>query len=371
MTKLKKFAGFSLIQSSNVFFFFQKLKYKKPKLIKMARSKDSTITNSDFKISFIDEIKGKGLFATRNYLEGEIIFEEEPLVSCQFLWNKAYGYLACDFCMRPLENPEENVRRLTQNYELSLPYPELYENVVSRVQCSLCGVSYCCESCKEKAWNQNHEILCLRSLTPDPNHPLVLLQETWKQMHFPPETASIMLLTHIIALVRQSQEKDGILKRIMEFCHHTTNEEENIAHKLLGEEFRNQLEKLRTLWLTPDGFRSLFALVGTNGQGIGTSPFSVWVSKCENLKNISEDERKSLDIFIDDLYEKLDEGLYILSYSTPPKVIEIYDQLLDSCYKDNYVFSCKCSKCEEQKEDSDVTSEEEDSCDDDGDDEDI
>ncbi|RXG60893.1 SET and MYND domain-containing protein 5 [Armadillidium vulgare] len=275
----------------------------------MARSKDSTIANSDFKISFIDEIKGKGLFATRNYLEGEIIFEEEPLVSCQFLWNKAYGYLACDFCMRPLENPEENVRRLTQNYELSLPYPELYENVVSRVQCSLCGVSYCCESCKEKAWDQNHEILCLRSLTPDPNHPLVLLQETWKQMHFPPETASIMLLTHIIALVRQSQEKDGILKRIMEFCHHTTNEEENIAHKLLGEEFRNQLEKLRTLWLTPDGFRSLFALVGTNGQGIGTSPFSVWVSKCENLKNISEDEKKSLDIFIDDLYEKLDEAV--------------------------------------------------------------
>lgn len=23
-------------------------------------------------------------------------------------------------------------------------------------------------------------------------------------------------------------------------------------------------------WFTPDGFRSLFALVGTNGQGIGT-----------------------------------------------------------------------------------------------------
>ncbi|GCB82809.1 hypothetical protein scyTo_0023600, partial [Scyliorhinus torazame] len=43
-----------------------------------------------------------------------------------------------------------------------------------------------------------------------------------------------------------------------------------------------QLETLRQLftkalyedslnrWFTPEGFRSLFALVGTNGQGIGT-----------------------------------------------------------------------------------------------------
>lgn len=32
-----------------------------------------------------------------------------------------------------------------------------------------------------------------------------------------------------------------------QFCHRTVNEEEAIAHKLLGEQFRRQLEVLREL----------------------------------------------------------------------------------------------------------------------------
>ena len=34
-------------------------------------------------------------------------------------------------------------------------------------------------------------------------------------------------------------------------------------------------------FLTPDGFISLFALVGRNGQGIGTSPFATWSKRVE------------------------------------------------------------------------------------------
>lgn len=52
---------------------------------------------------YIDEtffFQGKGLFATLNFKAGDVIFEERPLVSCQFLWNAAYGYLACDFCLK-------------------------------------------------------------------------------------------------------------------------------------------------------------------------------------------------------------------------------------------------------------------------------
>lgn len=44
--------------------------------------------------------QGKGLFATKMYEPGDIILEEDPLVSCQFAWNAAYRYLACDYCMR-------------------------------------------------------------------------------------------------------------------------------------------------------------------------------------------------------------------------------------------------------------------------------
>lgn len=45
-------------------------------------------------------LQGKGLFATQKFDQGDVILEEDPLVSCQFAWNAAYRYLACDYCMR-------------------------------------------------------------------------------------------------------------------------------------------------------------------------------------------------------------------------------------------------------------------------------
>jgi hypothetical protein len=57
----------------------------------------------------------------------------------------------------------------------------------------------------------------------------------------------------------------------------------------------------------PDGFQSLVALVGTNGQGVGTSPFSEWVRKVSELE-LPTDEKQQLDSFIDKVYEDLHEG---------------------------------------------------------------
>ena len=56
-----------------------------------------------------------------------------------------------------------------------------------------------------------------------------------------------MLLARIIATVRQAEDKRGAIGLFMEFCHRTVNQDEEIAHKLLGKEFQNQLEKLREL----------------------------------------------------------------------------------------------------------------------------
>lgn len=44
--------------------------------------------------------QGKGLFATKFFKAGDIIFEEFPVVSCQFAWNETFKYLACELCMR-------------------------------------------------------------------------------------------------------------------------------------------------------------------------------------------------------------------------------------------------------------------------------
>ena len=70
------------------------------------------------------------------------------------------------------------------------------------------------------------------------------------------------------------------------FAHSAQELQLNVCHKLLGEQFAEQLETLRLAtgkvfgscaetssslqwFLTPEGFASLFALVGRNGQGIG------------------------------------------------------------------------------------------------------
>nr|CAD7400590.1 unnamed protein product [Timema cristinae] len=125
--------------------------------------------------------QGKGLFATQCFNAGDIIFEERPLVCCQFSWNGAYRYAACDFCMRPLESTEENARRLTGKKDLVLPYPECCPtNKKSHIQCQQCSVRYCCAECRDAAWSQYHKTLCTQSRTRDPSHPLEQLNDTWK-----------------------------------------------------------------------------------------------------------------------------------------------------------------------------------------------
>lgn len=66
-------------------------------------------------------------------------------------------------------------------------------------------------------------------------------------MHYPPETASILLLTRILATFIQREDREELKSQLMSLCHHTTNEEDEIAHKILGQEFESQLQVLQDL----------------------------------------------------------------------------------------------------------------------------
>lgn len=75
-----------------------------------------------------------------------------------------------------------------------------------------------------------------------------------------------------------------------------------------------KLKRLSFQFLTPQAFKTVFAIIGTNGQGIGTSPFAEWVKNVSDL-TLSDDERIAVESLIDDLYQKLDEvtGLQFLN----------------------------------------------------------
>ena len=93
--------------------------------------------------------------------------------------------------------------------------------------------------------------------------------------------------------------------------------------ELTLEIFNNQLYvKECEPWLTREGFRQLFALFGRNSQGIGTSPLSVWVQNCDNLKTISKIEHKKLDKFIDKIYVKLEKSKKLILSSKNNLIIK-------------------------------------------------
>uniref|UniRef100_A0A8C0QPX5 Protein-lysine N-trimethyltransferase SMYD5 n=1 Tax=Chelonoidis abingdonii TaxID=106734 RepID=A0A8C0QPX5_CHEAB len=364
--------------------------------------------------------KGKGLFATRNIHKGETIFIEKPVVSSQFLWNALYRYKACDHCLRSLETAEENAQRLLGKSCRVLPHPEQCSIRKDLHQhCPHCQVAYCSAECRQSAFEQYHQVLCLGPSREDPKHPLNKLQDAWRNIHYPPETSSIMLLARMVATVKQVKDKDWWIKLFSQFCSKTANEEEEIVHKLLGDKFKGQLELLRQLftaalyeehlsrWFTPEGFQSLFALVGTNGQGIGTSSLSQWVHACDALE-LPPHEREQLDAFIDQLYKDIEKetgeflncegsGLYVLqsccNHSCIPNAEtsfpdnnfllhlialeeikpgeEICISYLDCCQRErsrhsrhkilreHYLFTCSCPKCLAQADDANLTSEEE------------
>ncbi|XP_050678963.1 histone-lysine N-trimethyltransferase SMYD5 isoform X1 [Leptidea sinapis] len=362
--------------------------------------------------------KGKGLFAIKQFNKGDVILEEDPLVSCQFAWNAAYRYMACDYCMRPLETPEQNVRRLAAKPDIVLPHAGNFEADLMNVNsCGQCESLYCCEDCKQRAYNSYHRLLCYDQA--DARHPIHILLEAWKQMHYPPETTNILLLVRILAFIKQHPDPASAAGAIKQFCHRTVNEDAELVHKMLGEQFTDQMKTLRELtasvisgdvvedFLTPEGFCTMMALIGTNGQGIGTSPLAQWVSYVTELP-MSDVEQQQMDLLIDKIYKDVENesgqflntegsGLFVLqsacNHSCAPnaestfpygnhrvqlkalKTImpgdEIFISYLDECtlqrsrhsrqkeLAENYLFMCWCERCTSETTQPDVTSEEE------------
>uniref|UniRef100_A0A673KXV0 SET domain-containing protein n=1 Tax=Sinocyclocheilus rhinocerous TaxID=307959 RepID=A0A673KXV0_9TELE len=57
-----------------------------------SRCVDPAEASNCVEVRFIDNVKGKGLFAKKTFKKGDPIFIEQPLVSSQFLWNALYNY---------------------------------------------------------------------------------------------------------------------------------------------------------------------------------------------------------------------------------------------------------------------------------------
>ena len=168
--------------------------------------------------------------------------------------------------------------------------------------------------------------MCLGANHENEQHPINVLNEAWKKIHYPPETTTILLIVKLLAMYKQTEHKKELLDSVQDFYHDVVNENLMISHKMLGANYQSDLNRLYELYskvfdftgmevfLSADTFKRLFALIGENGQGIGTSAFADWVRGVSEL-SLPEEEKAAVDEFIDTCYAQMDEvtGLQFLN----------------------------------------------------------
>lgn len=101
--------------------------------------------------------------------------------------------------------------------------------------------------CSE-ALQRYHRVLCKGSDYHNPNHPLNILEEAWKKVHYPPETTTIWLIVKLTAMYKQTDQKKELLKAFEDFHHEFINENLMISHKMLSENYRDDLNNLFNLY---------------------------------------------------------------------------------------------------------------------------
>lgn len=295
--------------------------------------------------------KGRALVTAKPLKEGELIFTERPLLCCQLSWNRYYGHRCCDYCLKPLENPQDNARRLTNQQNLTLPDVPGAPSRNSAVPvfiCPSCKTEYCCETCLNASWNDYHAFTCCG----DQDNTFNKLEECWRACHPMPETGTVMLLVriaaaHFCAYFLKSERAQHIVAALSRFVSSPIVEIQaadgdgsslSLAHRLMGPTFSGDLTRLHDLFLevltdmvgrtnvsaSPQevlqqiglhqllsefGFCSAMCLVGRNGQGIGSSSLGSWGKASENVVNLRANptEIKQFSSFLDQLYETIGE----------------------------------------------------------------
>lgn len=77
-----------------------------------------------------------------------------------------------------------------------------------------------------------------------------------RKIHYPPETTTILLIVKLVAMYKQSEQKEQLFNAIQGFYHELINENLMISHKMLGENHQHNMNNLFNL------FRKSFDFTG-------------------------------------------------------------------------------------------------------------
>lgn len=120
---------------------------------------------------FTDDVKGKGLCATRAIAADEVVHEETALCCSQNMDDFKDQVPVCAHCLKALETPRMQVARNTHRKKaaLHLPYHHLHmpDSVVPCLWAGTgCGEVFCSARCREAAVKAFHWVSCAGRMTP-------------------------------------------------------------------------------------------------------------------------------------------------------------------------------------------------------------
>ncbi|ORX55926.1 SET domain-containing protein [Piromyces finnis] len=301
---------------------------------------------SNVEVSWISNEKERGLKALKDFVPEEEIFIEEPIVSCQFLYNRQY-FPGCSYCMKSLEEPENMLQRLSGSAEIpNLPFIFEYKEKYPQgdVYTNDNGLEvYCSEECKEKAYKEFQNLLDVDGR--DPEHPLLKLEELWKSFHYPPESATPILIARIIAIIRNKLDEgvsaEEAMAPFLSFKNDKKNQEIGIIQKFLDEKFETRIKDVHQLIVdalydpripelfTMSSFQTLLCTICLNAQGIGTSNFENYSRFIRDLPDSSVKEN-ALD-YLDQFEEGIEEESGMFTHLEGSGLYALHKHINHSC----------------------------------------
>lgn len=78
-----------------------------------------------------------------------------------------------------------------------------------------------------------------------------------RKIHYPPETTTILLIVKLVAMYKQTDQKQEFFNAIQDFHHEFINENLMIAHKMLGENHQADLNNLFALFSNSFDFNGM------------------------------------------------------------------------------------------------------------------
>jgi len=179
--------------------------------------------NMDIEVRYINRVRGRGVFALRDFFEKEIVYLERPLLSIRNVDMSKEAIQTCAYTLKSIIPPEDwqapwddAVKSYMEKHNIS---KDTWKYCPHCKDDALCGEKYFSEQAQNKAWEEYHQILCTKN---NPDHPIISLTLKCRAME---KTNPLFILRIMATMVQRvkdftaadpSKERQQVVAEAME-----------------------------------------------------------------------------------------------------------------------------------------------------------